>query len=386
MSQGAQPYRDFNRPNLDKGGSEPPNKVGAHEALNSPASSSPTFEAPSMPSSSQALAPNLIGWKLSGVTQTGVNPKVHFSKDGQYAASTSADSLVLLGLSKDEVPEIRFDSGDPVLKGLRIGNGGFSQDSKYFHLLIAGQPGKLLRLHIPSLLQGADPRSIAQYPEFPSASGRHIFSPSGDFFLTYAASGYKMAVPRQLNPISDRILINSGEPFAISGTPAIESIDDQGIKVAIGTLPDGEPHSVLMVRDLVTRQEYRTAHNAELTALSFGHADNKLWCGDKDGWITGYQIENGENLNSGELWMISRCPVIGASITAILALPESEELIIGDSGGGIYRANLLGIENERGLEQIGTLESGHLTSISFCRATSTLGLGLSTGGLASYQR
>jgi hypothetical protein len=375
MSRGAQPNPDFlHRSNNLESGSGAPKAESTQSGT------------PHLPSPAESLAPTLRGWKLSRVHQTGNNPKVHLSRDGRYGASTSASDLVLFPLNQDNLLEIRVEVGNPLLKSLGIGNGGFSTDCDYFHLLISGQPGKLLRLHLPTVFQEPDFNTATQYPEFPSASGRHVFSPSGDFFLTYATSGYKVAIPRLLNPISDRIVINSGEPFQISGTPTIESIDDHGIKVAIGTLPDGERGSILLVRDLVTRQEYRATHDSEITALSFAPDDNRLWCGDKAGWITGYRIENGRDLNSSELLLISRCPIIGGSVTAILALPESSELIIGDSGGGIYSANLLGIENERGLRQIGTLEAGHATSISFCRATATLGLGLSTGGVAVYKR
>ncbi|NDC36502.1 MAG: hypothetical protein EBZ48_00435 [Proteobacteria bacterium] len=360
-----------------------PNESNHRTSVESSAAVPPVPNQATLPAQPAFTKPALHGFQAPRTYYCGANPRVSLNQAGDLAAVISDTGLTLLhcgGTGQERL--VFFELGGDMLKSSRLGHGGFSADGKHFSLVVSAIPGKLLRADVPALLMDDASKEAVRYPECPAINSRHIFSPSGDFFLSYPASGFPVCILWCIDDSYGSARIRAGGTISLPGFPTAEAVSQSGEMLAIG-VGLSESRFLIFLCNLSTGQTNQIEYPYEITRMSFNAAEDALWFGDCRGRLSSLQIDKAA-LAPIALHLVAEC---GDTITALTVHGELGRVVLGTSQGAIWQVgslpSALGKTSE-GIIKIGTYLHCPLTSVGASRSGKTLLLGFSSGQVALY--
>lgn len=335
-----------------------------------------------LPASRDFIAPKLPG--LSALTSypTGPRARVYLSATSDLVAIIS-DADLTLGCGKSNLTQRAvFDLESKLLRGARLGHGGFSPDGEHFTLVVSALPGKLLRVDVPALLSANLHPDAIRYPELPSVNGRHVFSPSGEFFLSYPGSGFPRGIIWNIIEGESSVRVRAGSTFELPGFPSAEAVDRSGEIVGMGVRLN-EAGFGLFILDRSHGTSRLLPYSSEITRLAFAPDGSSIWVGDADGALRCYAIGRTPDLCLSPVVQLSRT---GIPISALAVLGTSSEVIFGSTDGALFRVSLESGSSSAERQCIGSLTEGYLYSAAGSECGGLLLLGVSSGSALLYQK
>jgi hypothetical protein len=306
---------------------------------------------------------------------------VYLNRDANLSAIISDTDLILSGGIASPDHRVMFDLNSGLLRAARLGHGGFSPDGKHFTLVVGALPGKLLQIDAPAFLSSDLYPGAARYPELPAVNGRHVFSPSGDFFLSYPGTGFPMGIVWNLIKEHNSIRVRAGGTFALPGFPSAEAVDHSGDLIAVGIRRSDGGFGLFML-NRSDGNSFMLEHPQEITRLAFALDGRSLWLGDSRGGVVCVAIAREPVL---QLSAIAQCELQGGAITALAACGTPSTVICGTSDGTIHYGKCPSNHQKVACLTIGRLDSGHLCSVHSSQSGEAVLIGFSAGNAALYR-
>jgi hypothetical protein len=324
----------------------------------------------------------LKGYELVGRFLCGAHPRVYLNHAATYGAIISDSDLTLWRLKDISLDRRVFTKESPILRNAHLGRGEFSGAGDHFALVVGSNPGKLLRMELPTLFTGDHSPNAVQHREFPPVSGRHVFSPSGEFLIAYPTTGIPMCITWNIEAGGGFLGIRSGDLFKLPGIPTAETVSTDGTLVAVGLRHSGGEFG-LLIYNRGTREQKLIDYPSEISQLAFATDDSVLWVGDHAGYLACY---SSTKWVSSKLINLNGVEPSPTRITALKSYGGAHQIICGTADGKIYRANLSQYAPMRGLDEVAELASGSLCSVASTHDGALLLMGFSSGEAAVYRR